>query len=58
MTERCDRCCGNGEIVTDWQIYLHPPEDADPDAGTSNCPVCGGTGYTETNPPTTPEEPQ
>lgn len=49
MSEQCDRCCGNGEVVTDWQIYLHPPEGAEPDAGTATCPDCGGTGYTETN---------
>lgn len=48
MAGQCDRCCGNGEIVTDWDEYLHPPEDADPDAGTVECPNCDGTGSNET----------
>jgi hypothetical protein len=40
----CARCAGNGEIVTDWPTYLHPPEGAPADAGTADCPDCGGTG--------------
>lgn len=40
----CERCAGNGEIVTDWPTYLHPPEGADADAGTADCPDCGGIG--------------
>ncbi len=48
MAEQCDRCCGNGEIVTDWDEYLHPPKDADPDAGTATCPNCDGSGSNET----------
>lgn len=40
----CERCCGNGEIVTDWETYLHPPEGAEADAGTADCPDCDGRG--------------
>lgn len=38
----CERCEGNGEIVTDWDLYLHPPEGAPGDAGTAPCPDCQG----------------
>lgn len=40
----CARCQGNGEIVTDLDLYLHPPEGAEPDAGTADCPDCDGQG--------------
>jgi hypothetical protein len=38
----CERCQGNGEIVCDWEAYLHPPEGAAGDAGTETCPNCCG----------------
>jgi len=29
----CERCCGNGELVTDWKRYLHPlPDDVGDEA--------------------------
>lgn len=34
----CERCQGNGEIVTDWEAYLG---DAEGD-GVEVCPDCGG----------------
>lgn len=40
----CETCQGNGEIVTDWELYLHPPEGAPGDAGTATCPDCDGLG--------------
>ncbi|QTH19740.1 hypothetical protein HRJ34_15330 [Rhizorhabdus wittichii] len=40
----CETCQGNGEIVLDWDVYLHPPEDAPADAGVADCPDCDGTG--------------
>ncbi|HJR83472.1 MAG TPA: hypothetical protein VJ775_06050 [Sphingomicrobium sp.] len=40
----CPTCAGNGEIVTDWAVYLHPPEGAPPEAGTADCPDCDGIG--------------
>lgn len=40
----CERCAGTGEIVVDWELYLHPPEDASGGAGTATCPDCGGLG--------------
>lgn len=42
---QCDQCQGNGEIVTDWETYLHPPNGAEPDAGTKDCPNCQGIGW-------------
>jgi DnaJ-class molecular chaperone len=45
MTQPCERCQGNGEIVTDWNRYL-TGEDA-----VAECPDCSGYGF---NPP--PEE--
>ena len=42
--ETCTRCMGNGEIVTDWDTYLHPPKDATEDA-VADCPDCDGTGH-------------
>ena len=42
--ETCTRCMGNGEIVTDWDAYLHPPKDATDDA-VADCPDCDGTGH-------------
>lgn len=43
--ETCARCQGNGEIVTDWGLYLHPPAKAPADAGTADCPDCDGQGH-------------
>lgn len=43
---RCERCQGNGEIVTDWDRYLQPlPEDIG-DEAVAECPDCDGRGYT------------
>ncbi|SMO63896.1 hypothetical protein [Paracoccus laeviglucosivorans] len=36
----CERCQGNGEIVTCWDEYLHPPADAAADHATEECPDC------------------
>lgn len=41
----CDTCQGTGEVVTDWEGYLHPPTEAPGDFGTAECPDCDGTGY-------------
>lgn len=38
----CERCQGNGEIVTDWDEYLHPTTDFSGEAGTADCPDCEG----------------
>ena len=43
-TETCVKCCGNGEIVTDWEEYLSPPEGAPADHATADCPACDGIG--------------
>lgn len=41
----CDRCQGNGEIVTDWERYKHPHEGDAGDEAVAECPDCGGEGY-------------
>lgn len=46
-TTRCERCQGNGEIITDWERYLEPePGDAG-DEATADCPDCAGLGRIE-----------
>ena len=47
VEEACKHCEGNGEIVTDWDVYLHPPKGAEADAGTATCPDCDGRGLVE-----------
>lgn len=42
--ETCERCQGNGEIVTDWERYLHPHEGDVGDEAVTDCPDCDGTG--------------
>lgn len=42
--ETCDRCQGNGEIVTDWERYKHPHEGDKGDEAVAECPDCGGEG--------------
>ncbi|WCK26592.1 hypothetical protein [Agrobacterium pusense] len=43
-TETCDRCQGNGEIVTDWERYRHPHENDVGDEAVAECPDCDGIG--------------
>ena len=40
--ETCDRCQGNGEVVTDWERYLHSQPG---DEAVAECPDCDGVGY-------------
>jgi len=42
---QCDTCAGNGEIVTDWDGYLRPPEGAPADHAVADCPDCDGSGW-------------
>lgn len=42
--ETCERCQGNGEIVTDWDRYRHPHEGDKGDEAVAECPDCGGEG--------------
>lgn len=42
----CKTCCGNGEIITDWDRYLHGHEGDVGDEGTADCPDCDGIGFT------------
>ena len=41
---QCQTCQGNGEIVTDWDRYLHGEDGDKGDEGTAECPDCGGDG--------------
>lgn len=43
----CERCAGNGEIVTDWDRYLHSREGDKGDEAVVDCPDCEGTGEVE-----------
>lgn len=43
----CERCQGNGEIVTDWERYLHPYDGDIGDEAVAMCPDCCGTGDAE-----------
>lgn len=43
--DRCERCQGNGEIVTDWDRYLHPHKGDAGDEAVEECPDCGGRGH-------------
>lgn len=45
--EDCERCQGNGEIVTDWERYLHGREGDKGDEAVAECPDCDGTGRAE-----------
>jgi hypothetical protein len=40
----CPRCQGNGEIITDWERYLHARKGDVGDEGAAECPDCGGSG--------------
>lgn len=54
-TEICDRCQGNGEIVTDWERYRHPHENDVGDEAVSECPDCDGIGKVSAKDVETPE---
>lgn len=43
-TETCQRCHGNGEIVTDWDRYLRGHEDENGNEAVAECPDCDGEG--------------
>lgn len=43
----CERCQGNGEIVTDWDRYMHPLPGDVGDEAVAECPDCNGTGYAD-----------
>lgn len=43
----CQTCCGNGEIVTDWDRYLNPLDGDVGDEAVAECPECDGYGLIE-----------
>lgn len=46
----CERCQGNGEIVTDWERYKHPREGDVGDEAVAECSDCGGEGIIDAFP--------
>lgn len=49
--EQCERCQGNGEIVTDWDRYMHAHDGDVGDEAVADCPDCSGTGRIEDKSP-------
>lgn len=49
--EQCERCQGNGEIVTDWDRYMHAHDGDVGDEAVADCPDCSGTGRIEDEAP-------
>lgn len=43
----CKTCQGNGEIVTDWERYLHGRTGDTGDEAIADCPDCDGRGDDE-----------
>lgn len=52
----CPGCCGNGEIVTDWDRYLHGHPGDKGDEAVADCPRCLGTGVVDYDPEDEVEE--
>jgi len=52
--EQCERCQGNGEIVTDWDRYMHAHDGDVGDEAVADCPDCSGTGRIEGEAPLSP----
>lgn len=40
----CERCQGNGELVVDWEKYLHPASLKEEESSVVECPSCHGYG--------------
>lgn len=47
----CERCQGNGEIVTDWDRYRHPHDGDKGDEAVAECPDCNGIGTVDRTAP-------
>lgn len=41
----CPDCDGNGEIVTDWERYMHSLPGDKGDEAVADCPNCDGRGW-------------
>jgi DnaJ-class molecular chaperone len=39
--QNCETCAGNGELITDWALYM---SGADDERATADCGDCYGTG--------------
>lgn len=42
--QTCERCQGNGEIVTNWERYLEPHDGDKGDEAVAECSDCSGGG--------------
>lgn len=49
----CNRCQGNGEIVTDWSRYTNPHQGDTGEEALSECPDCDGKGVVPSEAPST-----
>ena len=38
----CETCQSNGEVVTDWERYMHGPLDENGEDAVAPCPDCNG----------------
>lgn len=47
----CERCQGNGEIVTDWDRYMHEHDGDTGDEAVDQCPDCDGEGLVDLSAP-------
>lgn len=43
----CETCQGNGEVITDWERYLHAHSGDAGDEAVAECPDCSGEGLTD-----------
>lgn len=44
LTVTCEPCQGNGEIIVDWEAYLHPANLEAEEKSVKECPDCNGEG--------------
>lgn len=44
-SDPCERCNGTGEIITNWERYVHPLPGDKGDEAVADCPDCDGRGH-------------
>jgi hypothetical protein len=47
VREMCPECQGNGEVITDWDRYLHTHDGDKGDEAVAECAECNGEGWLE-----------
>ena len=50
----CPTCMGNGEVITDWERYLHAHTGDVGDEAVADCPDCAGVGLIDATQPRSP----